>query len=273
MRQTPKGVELTQDSISAISVRNVSAGYFGEIVIRDVSLEIARGEVFAVMGRSGCGKTTLFRAMVGLLKPISGEIYYGDQKMDPIDEQTHPGILRKLGVLFQSGALFSSMTVAENVAMPLRQFTSLSKNVIEEIVRLKLDLVGLLNSAAKTPSELSGGMQKRAALARAMALDPEILFFDEPSAGLDPLTSAELDETILSISSSMGTTIVLVTHELRSAFAVADRAILLDPIEKTVIGEGSPEELRNNSSDPRIRDFFQGRVSQDKMSRKRGAND
>ena len=273
MRQTQKGVELTQGKISAISVRNVSAGYFGEIVIRDVSLEIARGEIFAVMGRSGCGKTTLFRAMVGLLKPISGEVYYGAQKMDPIDEQPHLGILRKLGVLFQSGALFTSMTVAENVALPLRQFTSLSKNVIEEIVRLKLDLVGLLKSAEKTPAELSGGMQKRAALARAMALDPEILFFDEPSAGLDPLTSAELDETILSINSSMGTTIVLVTHELRSAFRVADRAILLDPVEKTVIGEGSPEELRNSVSDPRIRDFFRGRVSQDKISLKKGAND
>ncbi|MCX5872172.1 MAG: ATP-binding cassette domain-containing protein [Deltaproteobacteria bacterium] len=247
-------------SIPAISVRNVSAGYVGEIVIRDVSLEVVKGEVFAVMGRSGCGKTTLFRAMVGLLRPFSGEIYYGDEKMQPISERPQLHILRKLGVLFQSGALFSSMTVAENVALPLRQFTPLPQSVIEELVCLKLELVGLLDSARKLPVELSGGMQKRAALARAMALDPEILFFDEPSAGLDPLTSAELDETILSINSSMGTTIVVITHELRSVFTVADRAILLDPSEKTIIAEGPPEELRKNTSDPRIRDFFRGHV-------------
>ncbi len=250
---------LTKDlSVSAISVRNVSAGYAEEIVIHNVSFDIFKGEVFAVMGRSGCGKTTLFRAMVGLLKPLTGEIYYGGEKMEPISEQPQLHILRKLGVLFQSGALFSSMTVADNVALPLRQFTSLPQNVIGELVYLKLELVGLSDSARKLPEELSGGMQKRAALARAMALDPEILFFDEPSAGLDPLTSAELDQTILGINSSMGTTIVVITHELRSAFAIANRAILLDPIEKTVIAEGPPSELKNSASDPRTREFFRG---------------
>ncbi|MGO8880456.1 MAG: ABC transporter ATP-binding protein [Desulfomonilaceae bacterium] len=250
---------LTNDlSVSAISVRNVSAGYAEEIVIHNVSFDVSKGEVFAVMGRSGCGKTTLFRAMVGLLKPLTGEIYYGGEKMEPISEQPQLHILRKLGVLFQSGALFSSMTVADNVALPLRQFTSLPQNVIGELVYLKLELVGLSDSARKLPEELSGGMQKRAALARAMALDPEILFFDEPSAGLDPLTSAELDQTILGINSSIGTTIVVITHELRSAFAIANRAILLDPIAKTVIAEGPPRELKNSASDPRIRDFFRG---------------
>ncbi len=250
---------LTNDlSVPAISVRNVSAGYSEEIVIHNVSFDVSKGEVFAVMGRSGCGKTTLFRAMVGLLKPLTGEIYYGGEKMEPISEQPQLHILRKLGVLFQSGALFSSMTVADNVALPLRQFTSLPQNVIGELVYLKLELVGLSDSARKLPEELSGGMQKRAALARAMALDPEILFFDEPSAGLDPLTSAELDQTILGINSSIGTTIVVITHELRSAFAIANRAILLDPIEKTVIAEGPPRELKNSASDPRIRDFFRG---------------
>ncbi len=246
--------------VSAISVRNVSAGYAEEIIIRDVSFDVSKGEVFAVMGRSGCGKTTLFRTMVGLLKPLTGEIYYGDQKMEPISEQPQLHILRKLGVLFQSSALFSSMTVADNVALPLRQFTSLSQSVIEELVQMKLELVGLSDSARKLPEELSGGMQKRAALARAMALDPEILFFDEPSAGLDPLTSAELDQTILSVNSSIGATIVVITHELRSAFAIADRAILLDPIEKTVIAEGPPKELKNSGSDQRTRNFFRGQV-------------
>ncbi|MGA8830013.1 MAG: ABC transporter ATP-binding protein [Desulfomonilaceae bacterium] len=245
-------------SVPAISVRNVSAGYSEEIVIHNVSFDVSKGEVFAVMGRSGCGKTTLFRAMVGLLKPLTGEICYGGEKMEPISEQPQLHILRKLGVLFQSGALFSSMTLADNVALPLRQFTSLPQNVIGELVYLKLELVGLSDSARKLPEELSGGMQKRAALARAMALDPEILFFDEPSAGLDPLTSAELDQTILGINSSIGTTIVVITHELRSAFAIANRAILLDPIEKTVIADGPPRELKNSASDPRTREFFRG---------------
>lgn len=239
-----------------ISVRDLTAGYGGEIVIRDISFEISRGEIFAIMGRSGCGKTTLFRVMVGLLKPVSGEIFYGDEKMEPISEQPKPEILRKIGVTFQSGALFTSMTVGENVAMPLNQFTRLPKNVIEEIVEMKLELVGLRDSARKLPEELSGGMKKRAALARAMALDPEILFFDEPSAGLDPLTSFELDETIRSINSFMGTTIVLITHELKSFYSVANRAIFLDPSEKTVIALGTPDELKRNVSDKRVSDFF-----------------
>lgn len=244
--------------VSVISVRNLTAGYAGETVIRDISFEIPGGKIFAIMGRSGCGKTTLFRAMVGLLKPASGEIYYGDDKMEPISEQPKIEILRKIGVLFQSGALFTSMTVAENVAMPLTQFTSLPQPVIEEIVAMKLELVGLQDSAKKLPGELSGGMQKRAALARAMALDPHILFFDEPSAGLDPLTSSELDETIRSINSFMGTTVVLITHELRSVYSVADSVILLDPSEKTIIASGRPRELEQDVSDKRVRDFFHG---------------
>jgi phospholipid/cholesterol/gamma-HCH transport system ATP-binding protein len=196
--------------------------------------------------------------MVGLLKPASGEIYYGDDKMEPISDQPKIEILRKIGVLFQSGALFTSMTVAENVAMPLTQFTSLPQTVIEEIVAMKLELVGLQDSAKKLPGELSGGMQKRAALARAMALDPHILFFDEPSSGLDPLTSSELDETIRSINSFMGTTVVLITHELRSVYSVADSVILLDPSEKTIIARGRPQELEQDVSDKRVRDFFHG---------------
>ncbi len=239
-------------------MKNLTAGYAGETVIRDISFEIPGGKIFAIMGRSGCGKTTLFRAMVGLLKPASGEIYYGDDKMEPISEQPKIEILRKIGVLFQSGALFTSMTVAENVAMPLTQFTSLPQTVIEEIVAMKLELVGLQDSAKKLPGELSGGMQKRAALARAMALDPHILFFDEPSSGLDPLTSSELDETIRSINSFMGTTVVLITHELRSVYSVADSVILLDPSEKTIIARGRPQELEQDVSDKRVRDFFHG---------------
>jgi phospholipid/cholesterol/gamma-HCH transport system ATP-binding protein len=245
-----------------ISVRNLTVGYGDQIVMRDVSFDINEGEIFVILGRSGCGKTTLFKAIIGLLEPLAGEVFIDRDKVMPVAEGGSEGILRKIGVLFQSGALFSSMTVAENLALPLRQYTSLPEEIIEQLVIMKLSEVGLPGAAKSLPSELSGGMQKRVGLARAMALDPRILFFDEPSAGLDPVTSAGLDRTILKINETLGTTMVLVTHELASIFAVTTRAIMLDAEEKNIIAEGKPEELKE-SSDPRVRDFFNRLASQE----------
>jgi phospholipid/cholesterol/gamma-HCH transport system ATP-binding protein len=239
-----------------ISVRNVTAGYGDKIIIQDVSFNVHRGEIVSILGRSGCGKTTLFKVMTGLIRPLSGEVLIDGETIIPAEYGGSEAILRKIGVMFQSGALFTSMTVAENVALPLRLHTDLSMSTIEYIVQMKLKEVGLSEYGSLTPAELSGGMQKRAALARAMALDPAMLFFDEPSAGLDPVTSVSLDEMILSINRHFGTTMIIVTHELPSILMIANNAIMLDREEKTVIAQGPPRQLMKNSSDPRVRDFF-----------------
>ena len=254
--QTPR----TSWSVPLVSVRNVAAGYGDETIIDGVSFDVAPGEIFAILGRSGCGKTTLFKVMMGLLEPYAGEVLIdGEQVVDVVGEAAE-GVLRKIGVLFQSGALFTSMTLAENVAFPLRNHTDLSEATIGSLVRLKLSEVGLAGREGSLPAELSGGMRKRAALARAMALDPKILFFDEPSAGLDPVTSAELDEMILQINRSLNTTMVIVTHELPSILAVANRAIMLDREEKKIIAQGTPGDLAS-SEDPRVKSFFHRRPS------------
>jgi phospholipid/cholesterol/gamma-HCH transport system ATP-binding protein len=245
-----------EESETIISVRDLTIGYGDETIMENVSFKVNRGEIFVILGRSGCGKTTLFKAMIGLIPARSGEIQIEDEVVTPVSEGGSQNILRSIGVLFQSGALFSSMTVAENVAFPLKQFTAFPQNTIETIVELKLAQVGLAGHEGALPEELSGGMQKRAALARAMALDPVILFFDEPSAGLDPMTSAELDNTIIKINRILGTTMVIITHEPASVSAVAHRAIMLDAGQKGIVAEGAPDELRRHP-DKRVRGFFQ----------------
>ncbi len=246
--------KLEKNSV-AISVRNLTVGYGDEPIIENVSFDIYTTQIAAILGRSGCGKTTLFKAAIGLVEPTRGEVLIGAENVECVAESQCEEVMKKVGVLFQSGALFSSMTLAENVAFPIQQYTDLSRKTIEAIVMLKLAEVGLAGYEAYLPNELSGGMQKRAALARAMALDPEILFLDEPSAGLDPVTSAELDRTILQINRSMETTIIIITHELESIFSVADRALMLDKTEKGIIADGEPKDLRN-STDSRVRNFF-----------------
>ena len=239
-----------------ISVLNVSAGYGDGAVVSGVSFEVSRGEIVAILGPSGCGKTTLFKVMTGLLHPMEGEVLIQGKRMVYSGAQDQEGLHRAIGVTFQSGALFSSLTLAENVALPLRLNTKLPEETIEQIVAMKLAQVGLSGYDGFLPAEISGGMKKRVAIARAMVMDPPILFLDEPSAGLDPVTSAKLDDTILEINRNLSTTMVVVTHELASIMAIADTAIMLDPEERTVIAQAAPMELKNSSDDPRVRDFF-----------------
>ncbi|MEJ2192785.1 MAG: ATP-binding cassette domain-containing protein [Nitrospirota bacterium] len=244
-----------------IEVRDVSFGFGEEAVLRDVRFSVAEGEIFAILGASGSGKSTLMKLMVGLLKPDEGHVLIHGEALCCAPSERQRELKRGIGVLFQSGALFGSMTVGENVALPLEEYTNLSPASIREAVRMKLAMVGLARYENHLPSELSGGMQKRAGLARAMALDPAVLFFDEPSAGLDPLLSAEIDDMIRSIN-AMGTTIVIVTHELLSILAVAERVVMLDEEERGIIAEGDPRQLKESASDPRVWCFFNRRGEQ-----------
>jgi phospholipid/cholesterol/gamma-HCH transport system ATP-binding protein len=230
---------------------------FGDrVVLDDVSCQVRRGEVLVIVGGSGSGKTTLMKCMIGLLRPTSGRVLIAGEDLTAANEDEMRRILRKIGVSFQSGALFGSLTLGENIALPLEEYTTLPRATIDLLVRLKLSMVKLAGFEHFQIAELSGGMKKRAALARAQALDPDILFFDEPSAGLDPVTSAELDELIVQINRSLETTMVVVSHELPSVFTIADRVVMLDGRAKTIIADGDPRELREHSSDPRVRAFF-----------------
>ncbi len=244
----------------AIKVEDFEARYGEEVVLKDVNFEVHQGEIFVILGGSGCGKSTLLKHMIGLYRPYRGHIWIDDIDLAEADDEALSRLQKRFGVLYQSGALLGSMTVAENVGLPLTAFTTLPSEVIETIIRIKLDLVGLSGYEGHLPAELSGGMKKRAGLARAMALDPHILFFDEPSAGLDPITAAQLDHLLLEINSSLGTTMVIVTHELESIFAIAHRVLMLDKARRTAVAEGDPRWLKDHAEDPFVRDFFNRRA-------------
>lgn len=239
-----------------IEVRSLTAAYGDLVIQRDLDFTIARGEIFVVMGPSGCGKTTLLRHMVGLMRPSVGDVFYDGQSFWNCDSDERLRLIRKFGVMYQSGALFSAMTLAENVGLPLGEFTDLKPAEIREVAAFKLALVGLAGFEDFHPAEISGGMCKRAGVARAMALDPEILFFDEPSAGLDPVSARRLDDLIRELRDSLGTTMVLVTHELASIFAIGDNSVFLDHDSRTMLATGKPTELRDTTDDPRIRRFL-----------------
>jgi phospholipid/cholesterol/gamma-HCH transport system ATP-binding protein len=239
-----------------ISVRDLTMAYGSYVVMRNLTFDIKRKEIFVIMGGSGCGKSTLLRHLIGLLKPATGKVYYDGEDFTDAEEEKKRLTLQRFGVTYQGGALWSSLTLAENVALPLEEFTDLPPATVKEIVALKLALVGLRGFEEFYPAEISGGMCKRASLARAMALDPDILFFDEPSAGLDPVSARRLDELILQLRDSLGATVVVVTHELASIFAIADRAIFLDVAQRTMGGVGDPKELRVNSPNENLRLFL-----------------
>jgi phospholipid/cholesterol/gamma-HCH transport system ATP-binding protein len=244
-----------------LQLRDLTVAFGPNVIQHDLDVSIRPRSIFAIMGGSGCGKSTVLKAMIGLLAPRSGTVLIDGEDYWAASEERRIAMRRRFGVLFQGGALWSSMTVGENVALPLQMFTTLDEAAIGELVDLKLALVGLAGAADKMPAELSGGMRKRAGLARALALDPDILFFDEPSAGLDPITSSRLDDLILELSKGLGATVVIVTHELASLFAICDDGVFLDAETKGAIAHGAPRRLRDSCDNPTVRAFMErGRV-------------
>lgn len=239
-----------------ISVRDLTVAYGDFVLLKNADFNINKGDVFIIMGASGCGKSSLLRVLTGLVPAASGQIFIDGIDFTAASEKKRSEIMQKNGILYQSGALFSSMTLAENVALPLRQYTDYSDKLISELVSLKLSLVGLTGFEEFYPSEISGGMKKRAGLARALALDPGIVYFDEPSAGLDPISSKMLDDLIIDINQSLGTTIVVVTHELASIFAIGTNSVFLDAATKSIIGRGNPHELLKNPPNEEVYKFL-----------------
>lgn len=239
-----------------IRVRDLVARYGDETILEGISFDVLEGEIFVILGGSGCGKSTLLKHLIGLIRPYSGQVIIDGEDISRADSQGYQKLLQKIGILYQSGALLGSMTVAENIALPIMEYTDLSPDLVSSLVRMKLNLVQLQGYEDYLPSEISGGMKKRAGLARAMALNPKILFFDEPSAGLDPVTSAGLDNLILHLNKSLGTTMVIVTHELQSILTVAQRVIMLDKGTKGIVAEGDPRHLRETSRNPLVWRFF-----------------
>ena len=239
-----------------IIIDDLTMAYGSFVVQQDLNFTIYRGDVFIIMGGSGCGKSTLMRHMVGLKSPAKGKVFYEDISFWDTDPEQREQIMKNLGILYQSGALWSSMTLSENITLPLGEYTDLSPKQMREIASLKLSLVGLAGFEDYYPSEISGGMRKRAGLARAMALDPDILFFDEPSAGLDPISARLLDDLILELRDSLGSTIIVVTHELASIFAIGNNSVYLDPNKKTMTAAGDPNQLLQETEDPELRRFL-----------------
>jgi phospholipid/cholesterol/gamma-HCH transport system ATP-binding protein len=239
-----------------VTVNHLTVRYGDDLILDDLSFSVRKGEIFVILGESGSGKSTLLRHMLGLEQPESGRIIIGDTDIVECSGNQYASVLRKIGVLFQGSALLGSMTIGENVALPIREHTVLTDHAVAEMVKTKLDLVGLLDYEHHHPSEISGGMKKRAGLARALALNPEILFLDEPSAGLDPITAEGIDDLILDINHRTGATMIIVTHELPSIFAVAQRVIMLDRLSKKIIAEGAPMNLKSSSPNPLVRRFF-----------------
>jgi phospholipid/cholesterol/gamma-HCH transport system ATP-binding protein len=252
-----------QDPI--VRVENLIAGYGETLIIDNISFEVDRGEVFVILGGSGSGKSTILKQMIGLYKPMSGKILINGQDIVSAEGKERLQILSEIGVMYQRGALFGSMTLLENARLPLEEFTDLPPSAMDLIAMMKLELVGLHGFEDQMPSQLSGGMQKRAAIARAMALDPQILFLDEPSSGLDPITSAEVDQLVLNVAHNLGITFIIVSHDLASTYTIADRVVILDTTTKGIAATGRPNELRNQSDNPWVRQFLNRKVASDML--------
>lgn len=244
------------DTIPIIAVENLTTSFGENLIFRDVSFDVQKGEVFVIVGESGCGKSTLLKHLIGLHKPSAGRVLFNGFDITSASDKELNAFRQNIGVLFQSSALFSSMTIMENISLPLIEYTDLDGETIEKIVKMKLSMVNLAGYENHHPAELSGGMKKRAGIARAMALDPQVLFLDELSAGLDPVTAVELDELIIKTNEALGTTIVIVTHELESICKIAHRVIMLDKKTKGIIASGKPLELKEKATDPRVLNFF-----------------